>query len=392
MLISRRLFVPRFKSHARCRSDIPHKPVPLELQASQRTTLTARVEKKFTDLWLKFRTKLPGVLHTASTDPTPTTAAIAQLGALSTALSFAASDVLMLRVLAILGTLCFNLIPNYVRDNWVSMGWGMIYLSFNAVRAVEIVRDRTSTTESLGFTEDEMSVYASKFHKHMPPRRFQALLKLAEWREVDSGTAALNCQSECGLLVRGRCSVSKHGETLLVVNEGMFLAVPHLEDSVDHHDSTEGVLEKANGNLTSAASTTSEASTRASLHDSASNFSQASVNIDASVGKEVPIIPDGVKVITTPATSQTLSEMAISIAQKGAGFESTFRIGNPPKNAAVAGSTNSKDMGNPTTAAGSPAASASIATTAITSTGKVAASDQMATVTSLEPSLVLVWP
>ena len=96
--------------------------------------------------------------------------------------------------------------------------------------------------------------------------------------------------------------------------------------------------------------------------------------------------------ITTPATSQTLSEMAISIAQKGAGFESTFRIGNPPKNAAVAGSTNSKDMGNPTTAAGSPAASASIATTAITSTGKVAASDQMATVTSLEPSLVLVWP
>jgi hypothetical protein len=142
--------------------------------------------------------------------------------------------VLVLRVLAILGTVCFNLIPNYARDNWVSIGWGMIYLAFNAVRAVEIVRDRTSTTQSLGFSEDEMAVYASKFHRHMPPRRFQNLLKVAEWREVDAGAAALDCATECGLLVRGRCSVSKHGETLLVANAGMFLAVPHLDAAVGH--------------------------------------------------------------------------------------------------------------------------------------------------------------
>jgi len=284
------------------------------------------------------------------------------------------------------------------------MGWGMIYLSFNAVRAIEIVRDRTSTTESLGFNEDEMSVYASKFHKHMPPRRFQALLRIAEWREVEPGTAALDCQSECGLLVRGQCSVSKHGETLLVVNEGMFLAVPHLEDSVDHQDNTEGVLKNGKGGAISGAASMNTAvvskSTSASVQEGSSDSLRASANVNACVGQDMPIEADRNMVITAPATSQSLSgsgNLNSSETQPALSTKVTSEENNSSQHVAVSSTNSDRISGSATVVVGSVASgtptSATAATTTITiSSGSVAAVEQMATVQSLERSLVLVWP
>jgi hypothetical protein len=93
--------------------------------------------------------------------------------------------------LFLLGILLFNMIPNYFKKNYLNIGWGFAFLGFNIWRLIEIVRDRTSTAESLGFTSDELLVYEQKFHRHLTPRRFQALLTCAEWRTVSHGTRAL---------------------------------------------------------------------------------------------------------------------------------------------------------------------------------------------------------
>ena len=54
--------------------------------------------------WDAFVKKSKVIIWKALTEPSPTVAGIQQLGALSTVISYAASDVLVLRVLAISGT------------------------------------------------------------------------------------------------------------------------------------------------------------------------------------------------------------------------------------------------------------------------------------------------
>ncbi len=83
------------------------------------------------------------------------------------------------------------MIPNYFKKNYLNIGWGFAFLGFNVYRLIEVVRDRTSTAESLGFTADELAVYEGKFHRHLTPRRFQALLTYAEWRAVSKASNLL---------------------------------------------------------------------------------------------------------------------------------------------------------------------------------------------------------
>jgi hypothetical protein len=85
-----------------------------------------------------------------------------------------------------LGILLFNMIPNYYKLNYLNIGWGFAFLGFNVYRLAEIVRDRTTTATSLGFTPTELAVYEAKFQRHLTPRKFHALLQCAEWREVNS--------------------------------------------------------------------------------------------------------------------------------------------------------------------------------------------------------------
>jgi hypothetical protein len=76
------------------------------------------------------------------------------------------------------------MIPNYFKMNYLNIGWGFAFLGFNIYRLDEIVRDRTTTAASLGFTPAELAVYEAKFQRHLTPRKFHALLQCAEWREV----------------------------------------------------------------------------------------------------------------------------------------------------------------------------------------------------------------
>ena len=75
------------------------------------------------------------------------------------------------------------------------------------LRLVEVVRERVSTTHSLGFTEHELEVYEERFHAHMTPRAFSRLLKRAEWREVGSAGALVTGPQECGYLLRGSAAL-----------------------------------------------------------------------------------------------------------------------------------------------------------------------------------------
>jgi hypothetical protein len=65
-----------------------------------------------------------------------------------------------------------------------------------------------ATTTSLGFTDDELSVYEEgKFHRHMTPRAFSRLLKKAKWREVAAVGEVVSGPQECAYLLRGKATL-----------------------------------------------------------------------------------------------------------------------------------------------------------------------------------------
>eukprot|EP00614_Pseudopedinella_elastica_P034727 CAMPEP_0172622944 /NCGR_PEP_ID=MMETSP1068-20121228/124594_1 /TAXON_ID=35684 /ORGANISM="Pseudopedinella elastica, Strain CCMP716" /LENGTH=186 /DNA_ID=CAMNT_0013431305 /DNA_START=108 /DNA_END=665 /DNA_ORIENTATION=+ len=129
-----------------------------------------------------FRLEAEKAIQKSATDPTPAIAASFHFGALSLFMSYFATDVLVLRMLAVSSVVFMNLVPNWWRSNWVNLVWGSLFFSINVVRGIELYCERTATAQSLGFSADELAVYEAKFHAHMTPRCFHRLLKLAEWR------------------------------------------------------------------------------------------------------------------------------------------------------------------------------------------------------------------
>jgi hypothetical protein len=83
-------------------------------------------------------------------------------------------------------------------------------LGFNIYRLVEVVHERTATTQSLGFSAEELEVYEAKFYRHMTPRCFSRLLKHAQWREVAVGEV-VSGPDECGFLLRGKAAMQVRG-------------------------------------------------------------------------------------------------------------------------------------------------------------------------------------
>ena len=68
-------------------------------------------------------TSSKAILHKALTEPTPTIAWIQQFGAMATLMSFAVTDMLSLRILAVCGIVFFNMIPNYFKNNYLNILW-----------------------------------------------------------------------------------------------------------------------------------------------------------------------------------------------------------------------------------------------------------------------------
>jgi hypothetical protein len=172
------------------------------------------------------------ILRKALTEPTPAIAGVQQLGALSILLSYATKDVIILRALAISGILFFNMVPNYFKANYLNIGWGFAFLGLNAYRLIELIREQTATAHSLGFTEDELLVYEQRFHRHITPRCFQRILKLAEWREVQESDALTNAH-EMGILVRGSAELFIQGDTrqerVFQAKMGTIINIPQLQ-------------------------------------------------------------------------------------------------------------------------------------------------------------------
>ena len=195
------------------------------------------------------KAKARDILKKALTEPTPTVAAIQQFGALSILLSYATKDVIALRALAISGIVFFNMVPNYFKMNYANICWGAAFLALNSYRLVELVREQTATTKSLGFTEDELLVYEQRFHRHITPRCFRRIMKFAEWREVPEGRNLFwkngpveAVGEEMCILVRGRAELYVQGDrreaTVFQAKPGTIVNIPQLSKT---HPSSESI-------------------------------------------------------------------------------------------------------------------------------------------------------
>jgi hypothetical protein len=106
-------------------------------------------------------------------------------GAITSLTGFMMTDVLLLRSLSIVGSLCgvvYNI--SRVPKQLNAVAWGCIFISVNLTRIVQLMLER----REIHFSVEEAEVFYRNFEKHgVEPVVFKRLLKQAEWSSIDPG-------------------------------------------------------------------------------------------------------------------------------------------------------------------------------------------------------------
>jgi hypothetical protein len=109
------------------------------------------------------------------------------VGAMSTLAAFSMSNVLHLRVLAIVGQLC-GIFFCATRDPplWNPVAWQAVFLAVNAANLADALRDEA--LHSVRLRPRELDVYERVFLPHgVTLRQYRRLLACAVWRSVGPG-------------------------------------------------------------------------------------------------------------------------------------------------------------------------------------------------------------
>jgi hypothetical protein len=106
-------------------------------------------------------------------------------GAITSLTGFAMSDILYLRSLSIMGSLC-GIVYNISRvpKQLNAVAWGFIFISVNLTRTIQLLFER----REIQFTVEEAEVFYRLFKTHgVEPAVFKRLLEKAEWHTVETG-------------------------------------------------------------------------------------------------------------------------------------------------------------------------------------------------------------
>jgi hypothetical protein len=111
--------------------------------------------------------------------------AMMNFGAVTSLSGFCMTDVLLLRGLSVMGSLC-GIVYNVTRvpKQLNAVAWGCVFISVNVVRIVQLIAER----QEIKFSVEEADVFHRFFAPHgVDPNVFHKLLKEAEWKSIPAG-------------------------------------------------------------------------------------------------------------------------------------------------------------------------------------------------------------
>ncbi|MBM3583447.1 MAG: cyclic nucleotide-binding domain-containing protein [Alphaproteobacteria bacterium] len=99
--------------------------------------------------------------------------------------SFLLRDILLLRLVAVVASLCniafaFGGLPT---TNWIVIAWQVVFITINASWSARLVRERSG----IRFSDEERELYQTVF-RAFAPVEFMKLLRLARWSRAEPGT------------------------------------------------------------------------------------------------------------------------------------------------------------------------------------------------------------
>ena len=128
------------------------------------------------------------------------------------AISYAASDVYALRVLAVLGV-GSNMAFQYYRPQplWLAFNWNVVFLLINVIMISLLL---LHVHRAHAMDDEEMEVYNSVFRPVMGKPDFYRLLKVGVWRDLRPGEVLIDAEEEhhnVHLLVEGTATGERMG-------------------------------------------------------------------------------------------------------------------------------------------------------------------------------------
>lgn len=138
-------------------------------------------------------------------------------------LAFAVRDILWLRIIIVVGTLC--LLPYFfccsASPLYAPITWNLLFLSVNIVQITRLILER----QPVFLGEKEQQLYRMNFQT-LTPREFVRLLSIADWKQAIVGEELLSQGhpiSELMLLASGRGTVEIDGRYVAEVTSGQFV-------------------------------------------------------------------------------------------------------------------------------------------------------------------------
>jgi Popeye-like protein len=135
--------------------------------------------------------------------------------------SYLVTDILWLRVLAVVGGFCYLAWTLTTPTPSVSViGWTLVYNTINVVQIARLWYER----RPLRLDADEQALYTSVF-RTLTPREFRRLLRVGRWHDAPAGEVLIEQGTRPGrvlVLASGRAAVMVGGRGVASLGSGQF--------------------------------------------------------------------------------------------------------------------------------------------------------------------------
>jgi CRP-like cAMP-binding protein len=135
--------------------------------------------------------------------------------------SYLVTDILWLRVLAVLGGLSsLTWTLTTPTPSAALIGWTLVYNTINVAQIVRLWRER----QPVRLTAEEQALYAAAF-RTLTPREFSRLLAAGQWRQAAAKETLIEEGARPGrilVLASGRAAVKASGRQVATLSPGQF--------------------------------------------------------------------------------------------------------------------------------------------------------------------------
>jgi hypothetical protein len=143
------------------------------------------------------------------------------LGNVLYVVSYLVTDILWLRVLAVLGGLSsLTWTLTTPTPSAALIGWTLVYNTINVAQIARLWRER----RPVRLTAEEQALYAAAF-RTLTPREFQRLLAVGWWRQAPAKETLIEQGARPGrilVLASGRAAVKANGRQVATLSPGQF--------------------------------------------------------------------------------------------------------------------------------------------------------------------------